>query len=123
MSAPHFIDVVPGFKLKDMMAGDPTMPTRVHQFTLLSLNRDRGDRLFLRIEDKKRSQLYGVYHLGRLVRITEPQMEMDGKGHLHVSPHTHDRIKSDPSVKKRVEALGLEHLIERDRKEHKGDDG
>ncbi len=36
-------------------------------------------------------------------------------GHLHVSPHTHERITGDPSVKKRVEALGLEHLIDRDR--------
>jgi hypothetical protein len=37
-------------------------------------------------------------------------------GHLHVSPHTHDRIKNDPSVRRRVEVLGLEHLIDRDRK-------
>jgi len=43
-------------------------------------------------------------------------------GHLHVSPHTHERIKNDPSVKKRVEALGLEHLIDRDRKKQEGGD-
>ncbi len=42
-------------------------------------------------------------------------------GHLHVSPHTHDRIRNDPSVKKRVEALGVEHLIDRDRKRRSTD--
>ena len=41
-------------------------------------------------------------------------------GHLHVSPHTDARITNDPSVRKRVEALGLEHLVDRDRKKRAG---
>ena len=41
-------------------------------------------------------------------------------GHLQVSPQTNERIKNDPSVTKRVEALGLEHLIDRDRKKDEG---
>ena len=43
-------------------------------------------------------------------------------GHLSVSPHTNDRINNDPSVKRRVEALGLEHLIDRDRRKDEGGD-
>ncbi len=35
-------------------------------------------------------------------------------GHLQVSPNTDPRIESEPSIKRRVEALGLEHLKDRD---------
>jgi hypothetical protein len=55
---------------------------------------------------------YGSYYDGYHFKDT---------GHLQVSPRTDPRLERDPSVKKRVAALGLEHLVDRDRNKRTSD--
>jgi hypothetical protein len=75
----RYLDVVPGIEITRLTAG---AAGGTRSYTLSFLNRDKHDRLFLRIDDETRS--YGVFDLGRLVRMTPPEMRADAGGRLHI---------------------------------------
>lgn len=79
-----FLDVLPGLEIDRAVAGVPGMPKAVRTYTLRTLNRDRMERLFLRIDDENEGQCYGVVSLGRVVRHYKPMMKVDGEGNVHV---------------------------------------
>ncbi len=72
-----FLDVVPGLELKQVVgaAGPGDAGQRVYR--LMTLNRERGEHLLLRIDDADRNVCYAVIHLGRLLRVYSPQMRVD----------------------------------------------
>lgn len=78
-SESRYLDVVPGTEV-DRLAAQTPMGDR--QFSLRMLNRDRNDRLFLRVDDDR--YCYGVVDLGRFVRLGKPEMRVDAQGLLHV---------------------------------------
>lgn len=82
-SEKKYLEVVPGVVIAELKAGLPGGRGTRH-FTLRVLNRDRQDHLFLRADDPVRSVCLGVIDLGRVVRMEEPAMRMDGSGYLHV---------------------------------------
>lgn len=83
-SSPAFVDVVPGLEIRRLtgVLGDQAQGERVN--TLLTLNRDRGEHLFLRVDDVRAGICYAVVHLGRFLRVREPIMRIDGYGNVNV---------------------------------------
>lgn len=79
-----FFDVLPGLEIDRVVAGVPGMPKAVRTYSLRTLNRDRSERLFLRIDDENDGQCYGVVSLGGVVRHYKPAMKVDGEGNVHV---------------------------------------
>ena len=79
-----FLDVVPGLELQRMVGGVAPETTEQRVYRLMTLNRDRGEQIFLRIDDEDRNICYAVIHLGRLVRVYQPQMRVDRRYRITV---------------------------------------
>lgn len=77
-----FLDIVPGIELQRAEAGLPAGGSR--QYTLRMLNRERFDRLLLRVDDDAGGVCYGVFDLGRWVHTAAPELKVDGQGNVHV---------------------------------------
>ena len=84
VSGKVFVDVVPGLEVKRLMGAVAPDGTGRRLYRLLSLNRDRGEHLFLRIDDESQGLCYGVMDLGRIVRVQSPMMQVDGANHIHI---------------------------------------
>ncbi len=85
ISAKVYIDVLPGLAIgQPLVTGlsDDSGATRT--YSLMTLNRDRGERLFLSIKDDQGGKCYGVFDLGPVLRLYEPVMRVDGDGNIHV---------------------------------------
>jgi hypothetical protein len=101
LSQKAFLDVMPGLDVGRLAMGLPGASQDTRVFSLKTLTRDRMELLFLRVDDENSGQCLGVFDLGRIVRQFKPQMQSDGKGHLHVlhqsSPwkFTHTEINPD----------------------------
>ena len=80
----YLFDVVPGFEIRRIEARTRGNPPRTIVLLLKSLVRDREERLFLRIDEPKAELCLGVYNLGTLVRVFEPQMAIDAENRVHV---------------------------------------
>ncbi len=79
-----FLDILPGLEIARLSAGIPGEPDAARIYTLRTLNRDRVEVMFLRIDDDDRGMCYGVYELGRIVRLYEPKLQVDEAGNIHV---------------------------------------
>ena len=79
-----FLDVLPGLEIAKLVAGIPDDPNAVRSYTLRTLNRDRSEVVFLRINDDEEGACYGVFELGTIVRMFEPRLQVDAVGNIHV---------------------------------------
>lgn len=79
-----YLDVVPGLEMQRMVGPVAPDGTGRRIYRLLSLNRERGEHLFLRIDDEAQGICYGVMHLGRMVRIQNPMMQVDASNNINV---------------------------------------
>lgn len=79
-----FLDVLPGLEIAKLVAGIPEDPGAVRSYTLRTLNRDRSEVVFLRINDDDKGMCYGVFDLGTIVRMFEPKLQTDDIGNIHV---------------------------------------
>ncbi len=84
LSSKLFLDVAPGLIIGELTAGVPADPAATRTYTLRTLNRDQGERVFLRIDDEDAGRCYGVIDLGQIVRLVKPTMQVDGQGNIHV---------------------------------------
>lgn len=78
-----YVDVIPGFEIGRLME-DVGGGRGVRTFSLLTLSRDRGEYLFLKIEEEDQGLCYGVIDLGRIVRLHEPTLSFDQQAQVHV---------------------------------------
>ena len=78
-----YLDIVPGITIAELQAGVPG-GRGTRSYMLRSLNRNRQDRLFLRIDDPAGGLCYGVFDLGRHLRMEKPTLRVDGSGFLHI---------------------------------------
>lgn len=76
------IDILPGSEVARLEATTPDGAPRV--YSLRTINRDKRDRLFLRIDDEAAGLCYGVFDLGRYLRVGRPSLEADHEGNVHV---------------------------------------
>ena len=83
LSSGVFLDLVPGL---EMMRSTGPGPDGAGErlYRLLTLNRDRGEHLFLRIDDEQLRLCYGTIHLGRLLRTNPPKMSLDAHGFVTI---------------------------------------
>jgi hypothetical protein len=79
-----FLDVLPGLEIAKLVSGIPEDPNAVRSYTLRTLNRDRCEVLFLRINDDDNGMCYGVFNLGTIVRMFQPKLQVDEVGNVHV---------------------------------------
>ncbi len=78
-----FADIVPGFEIERLISAAGAARSMRH-YRLLTLNRDRGEHVFLRIDDEAEGICYGVIHLGRIIRTRTPMLRVDGDFNVHV---------------------------------------
>jgi hypothetical protein len=78
-----YLDVLPGLEIARTAAGIPGMPGQTRTYSLRTLSRDRGERVFLRITDDN-DQCYGVVDLGSIVRMYKPVLLVDEEGNIQV---------------------------------------
>ncbi len=84
-SAPVRLDVVRCFELTRLTAGLPDEPMASRTYVLEYLHKDsQEEHLYLRIEDEQAGEIYGVFNLGRVVRVRPPTLQLDESGNVHV---------------------------------------
>jgi len=54
------------------------------KYSLLSMHRDAGGRLFFKIEDEEKKLCYGVHDIGSSVQLYKPSMLMSAAGFMHI---------------------------------------
>jgi hypothetical protein len=79
-----FLDVLPGLEIAKLVSGIPEDPNAMRTYTLRTLNRDRREVAFLRINDEDKGMCYGVFELGAIVRMFAPKLQVDEIGNVHV---------------------------------------
>ncbi len=83
-----FLDLVPGLERARLTGAAGPEGSQPRLYRLLTLNRDRGEHLFLRVDDEHAGVCYAVVHLGRLVRIQDPKMRIDESNNLTILHQT-----------------------------------
>ncbi len=84
LSPKQFLDVVPGLEIAQLRAGVPNRSGAARIYRLKTLNRNKLDRLLLCIEDEDAGLSYGVYDIGRVIRMFKPVLKVDAAGNIHV---------------------------------------
>ncbi|MBI2438533.1 MAG: hypothetical protein HYV36_06955 [Lentisphaerae bacterium] len=77
------LEIVNGFELKRLTAGVPGVPGALRTYILSYFHKDRVEDIYLRIEDADRT-VYGLFNLGRIVRVRDPELKVDEAGNAHV---------------------------------------
>ena len=77
------LEVQPGLELMQRSYGLPSQGN-ARTVSLRLIHRDRGDRLFFRIDNSATGYCLGVYELGRVIRFFSPRIEQDREGVFHV---------------------------------------
>lgn len=91
-AAPVFIDVRGGAVLQSIKTGLPLQKGATRLYTLKYLQKDKGEALYLLIEDDDNKISYGVFNLGRMVRFYQPELKVDESGNAHVLFQTPDGV-------------------------------
>jgi hypothetical protein len=77
------LEVQPGIELLRRDYGMPSSGN-ARTVSLRLIHRDRGDRVFFRIDNPATGFCLGVYELGRVIRFFVPRLEQDRDGLFHV---------------------------------------
>lgn len=84
-SSPAYLEVARGFELKRITAGVPDDPGVFRTYVLEYIQKDTSEEnLYLRIEDEAAKAIYGIFNLGRIVRVRMPDMQTDESGNVHI---------------------------------------
>jgi hypothetical protein len=83
-----FVDVVPGLEIMSLRSLAKAQGETLRLHRLMSVNRDRGEFLLLRIDDPEGGICYAVQSLGRIIRARPPRLEVDGDFNVHILHQT-----------------------------------
>jgi hypothetical protein len=78
------IEVVPGLTLSSTVKSLAAVGGEGRRYTLRYLARENAEYLFLCVEDEARTLSYGVFDLGRLLRVVKPRLWVDQQGTVNV---------------------------------------
>ena len=78
-----YLDIIPGMEMAHF-TGAPAPDGKARYFTLLKAHRELGSYLFLRVDLRSEGTCLGVYNLGRLVTIYDPDVQLGMDGSLHI---------------------------------------
>ncbi len=85
VSAPVFLEVVKGSELARLKTGVPGDAQALRTYVLEYLQKDTTEEhIYLRIEDESAGEIYGLFNLGRVVRVRPPDLQVDESGNAHV---------------------------------------
>jgi hypothetical protein len=79
-SAKRSFDVVPGMPFSDAVQMFVNRQNQKRMFRMVHWNRNRADRLFLRIEDEPSKRVWDSIDLGLLLRTTDPKIDISPEG-------------------------------------------
>jgi hypothetical protein len=83
-SPQRYVDVAAGVEVARVQASLPGPEGGFRQYTLLSLQRDRGQSLLFRVDDAQAGLCHGVFDLGRFVNMRPPELTIDAGGYAHI---------------------------------------
>ncbi len=89
MNGAHYVspeatlEVVGGFEFQRLTAGFPGDTHAMRTYILSYFQRDGVENIYLRIEDADKT-VYGMFNLGRVVRIRPTEIKVDEAGNVHV---------------------------------------
>ncbi len=79
------LDVLKGSELCRIKAGVPDDPRAWRTYVLEYMQKDTSEEnIYLRIEDERAGEVYGMFNLGRVVRVRAPDLQVDESGNIHV---------------------------------------
>ncbi|MDD5678132.1 MAG: hypothetical protein PHW60_09115 [Kiritimatiellae bacterium] len=77
------LEIDDGFELQRLTAGVPGDTYIIRTYILSYFQRDSVENIYLRIEDADKT-VYGLFNLGRVVRVRPPEIKVDEVGNVHV---------------------------------------
>ena len=89
MNGAHYVspettlEVAAGFEFQRLMAGVPGGTHAIRTYILSYFQRDNVENIYLRIEDDDKI-VYGLFNLGRIVKVRPPEIKVDEVGNVHV---------------------------------------
>jgi len=83
-SQPVELEMLKGFEIARVIAGVPGEQGAMRVYILEYLTQEKGEQVYLRIEDANSSTVYGMHKLGHIVRVRKPEMKVDEAGNVHV---------------------------------------
>jgi len=95
------LQVVPGLTLKSIERQLPGYADRIRRYELRYWKRDKSEHLFLRVDEDDGAVNYGVFDLGRLLRVEPPTIAVERDGTVKVvhqsarACYTHSTFKSE----------------------------
>lgn len=78
------IDIVRGIEIATVSKNVPGYPELIRKYSLRYWGRDNSEYLFLCVDEEEIGTNYGVFKLGRLVRVFKPVIEVDRAGNVKV---------------------------------------
>ena len=104
---PRVVDVVPGLELTSAYRAVPNHPGMRRKYTLKYWARKEREMLFLSISDEKGVVNYGVFMLGPMVRVTPPELTVDGAGNVLVKHQADNGVFAHTTFKSTVDGVTL----------------
>ena len=89
MNGAHYVtpkttlEIAGGFELQRLTAGVPGDVPAIRTYILSYFQRDSVENIYLLIEDADKT-VYGMFNLGRVVRVRPPELKLDEVGNVHV---------------------------------------
>jgi len=89
MNGAHYVapettlEIANGFEIQRLTAGVPGDTPAIRTYILSYFQRDSVENIYLRIEDADKT-VYGLFNLGRVVRVRPPEIKVDEVGNVHV---------------------------------------
>lgn len=78
------LEMLRGFEIARMIAGVPGEERAMRGYILEYLPQEKGEQVYLRIEDANSTTIYGMHRLGHIVRVRQPEMKVDESGNVHI---------------------------------------
>jgi hypothetical protein len=83
-SRPVDLEILKGFEIARLIAGVPGEQGAMRTYILEYLGKEKGEQVYLRIEDLNASTIFATLSLGHIVRVRKPEMKVDEAGNVHV---------------------------------------
>ena len=83
VSPQTMLELVSGFEFQRLTAGVPGDAQAMRTYILSYFQRDGFENIYLRIEDADKT-VYGVFNLGRVIRVRPTEIKVDEAGNVHV---------------------------------------
>lgn len=78
------LEMLKGFEIARVIAGVPGEEGVMRVYILEYLTQEKGEQVYLRIEDVNSTTIYGMHKLGNIVRARKPEMKVDESGNVHI---------------------------------------